>query len=55
MRKTPGAHVPAELNQMVKAQFAGYLHDFLDFQSLISDADESRDADFGSFMDFYEE
>ena len=55
MRKTPGAHVPAELNQMVRDQFAEYLHDFLDFQSLISAADESRDADFGSFMDFYEE
>ena len=55
MRKTPGAHVPAELNQMVRDQFAEYLHDFLDFQSLISTADESRDADFGSFMDFYEE
>ena len=55
MRKTPGAHVPAELNQMVRDQFAEYLHDFLDFQSLISTADESRDADFGSFMDFYDE
>ena len=53
MRKTPGVNVPAELNRQVKAQFADYLEDFIDFYSILSDSDESADADFGTFMDGY--
>lgn len=55
MRKTPGAHVPPELNRMVKDQFAVYLANFLDFQAIISKTDESQLADFGSYMEGYEE
>lgn len=55
MRKIPGVHVPAELNRQVKAQFADYIENFLDFQALLSETDESAVADFGTFMDGYEE
>lgn len=55
MRKTPGAHVPRELNQLIREQFSDYLANFLDFQSIISATDESRIADFGTYMDEYEE
>lgn len=55
MRKTPGTHVPPELNQMVRAQFADYMENFLDYQAIVSQTDESRDADFGTYMDGYEE
>lgn len=55
MRKTPGTHVPAELNRLVRENFSDYITNFLDYQSLISESDESRDADFGTYMDGYEE
>ena len=55
MRKTPGVKVPAKLNRQVKAQFADYLEDFIDFYSILSDSDESADANFGTFMDGYVE
>lgn len=55
MRRTPCARVPPELNQMVRAQFADYLENFLDYQAIVSQTDESRDADFGTYMDGYEE
>ena len=55
IRKTPGTHVPAALNRAIKQQFASYITDFLDFQSIVSATDEARDADFGTFMDYYEE
>lgn len=55
MRKTPGTHVPAELNHLVRENFSDYITNFLDYQSLISESDESRDADFGTYMDGYEE
>ena len=55
MRKTPGTRVPPELNRMIKEQFTPYLENFLDFQRVVSQADESRDADFGTYMDGYEE
>ena len=55
MRRTPGAHVPPELNRMVKEQFGVYLANFLDFQAIISATDESQLADFGTYMDGYKE
>lgn len=55
MRKTPATHVPADLNRQVRDQFADYLADFLDFQSYLSKDDDSMIANFGSFMDGYEE
>lgn len=55
MRKTPATHVPADLNRRVRDQFADYLSDFLDFQSYLAKDDDSMIANFGSFMDGYEE
>jgi len=55
MRKTPAVHVPAELNRKVKEQFADYINNFLDYESYLSKTDESMIANFGSYMDGYEE
>lgn len=55
LRKTPGVHVPAMANRLVKAQFADYVEDFSRFQAILQEEDTSALADFGSFMDCYEE
>ena len=55
MRRTPATHVSADLNRLVRAQFSDYIEDFLDFQSYLSRDDESMIANFGTFMDGYEE
>ena len=55
MRRTPATHVPADLNRRIRDQFSEYLADFLDFQSYLSQDDESMIANFGTFMDGYEE
>ena len=55
MRRDPATHVPAELNRRIRDQFADYLADFLDFQSFLSRDDDSMIANFGTFMDGYEE
>ena len=55
MRKTPATHVPAELNRQVRELFTDYINEFLDFQAYLSRDDESMIANFGTFMDGYEE
>lgn len=55
MRKTPGVHVPPELNRMVREQFAEYLKNLFDYLAIVAPTDESRIADFGTYMDGYEE
>ena len=55
MRKTPGTHVPAALNRAVREQFADYVRNFIDCQAVLSGDDETAVADFGTYMDFYEE
>ena len=55
MRKTPPVHVSAELNRKVKEQFKDYISNFLDFEYFLSKSDESMLADFGTYMDGYEE
>lgn len=55
MRKTPATHVPPDLNRQIHAQFSEYISDFLDFQSYLSQEDESMIANFGTFMDGYKE
>ena len=55
MRKTPAVHVPADLNRHVRDQFADYIANFLDFESYLSSSDESMLANFGTYMDGYEE
>ena len=55
MRKTPAVHVPAELNRQVRDQFADYIANFLDYESYLSKSDESMLANFGTYMEGYEE
>lgn len=55
MRREPATHVPPELNRKIREQFADYLSDFLSFQSFLSQDDDSMIANFGTFMDGYEE
>ena len=55
MRKTPPVHVPAELNRKVKEQFSDYISNFLDYESYLSQSDESMIANLGTYMDGYEE
>ena len=55
MRKTPPVHVPADLNRKVKEQFSDYISNFLDYEKYLSKSDESMLANFGTFMDGYEE
>ena len=55
MRREPATHVPAELNRKIREQFADYIADFLDFQSFLSQDDDSMIANFGTYMDGYTE
>lgn len=55
MRHLPAVHVPAEMNRQIRAQFADYILEFLDFQSYLAQDDDSMIANFGTFMDGYEE
>lgn len=55
MRKTPGIHIHAELNRAIRDQFADYVANFIDFQNILTPDDESMLANFGTFMDNYEE
>ena len=54
MRKLPAVHVPAELNRKVREQFDDYLSNYLDYQTFVRE-DDSALADFGTYMDGYEE
>lgn len=55
IRQLPGVHVPAELNQQVKKQFAAYIDNFIAYQSILIEKDTSPEADLGQFMTGYEE
>ena len=55
IRKEPGVHVPAELNRAVKELFSDWLQNFLAFQPILSRDDQSDLANFGHYMDNYEE
>lgn len=55
MRKTPATHVPAELNRKIREQFTPYIEEFLDFQTYLSQDDDSMIANFGTYMEGYEE
>ena len=55
LQKTPGVRVAPELNRAVKNNFQACLDNFLSFQRSISGGDRTHLADFGSFMDLYEE
>ena len=55
IKALPGVRVPAELNQKVRDQFADYIRNFTDYQSILIRQDDSPLADFGTYLDLYEE
>ena len=55
LRKQPGVKTPAELNRAVKEQFADCIQNFIAFEKYLTKSDHSALADFGSFMENYEE
>lgn len=55
MRRIPGVKVPAELNRAVRDQFKDYFYNFFEFQRAVAHEDGSALADFGSYMEGYEE
>ena len=55
MRRIPSVHGPAELNRIIRDNFAPYVHNFLEFWRVASETDSSAPADFGSYMEGYEE
>lgn len=55
IRRTPGAHTPAQLNRKLKEQFSDYINNFLDCQTILTNNDITDIADFGTYMDNYTE
>lgn len=55
MRKQPAVHVPPELNRQVRDQFRPYILNFFEYQRHAGLKDGSALADFGTYMDGYEE
>lgn len=55
MRKLPATEVPAELNRLVRDQFTPYVLNLFEFQRYATKKDNSAVADFGSFLEGYEE
>ena len=55
MRHLPGVFVPPELNRAVRDQMKQYIINFFEFQRFLSLDDRSALADFGTYMDLYEE
>jgi hypothetical protein len=53
IRITPGANVPAELNRLVREQFADYVSNLLDYHTIFAGEDTTGTVDFGTFMDGY--
>lgn len=55
IRQQPAVHVPAELNRAVRDQFLPYVKNFFEFQRYAQLQDGSALADFGHYMEGYEE
>ena len=55
MRRTPGAHVPANLNRFVRNQFMPFILNFYEYYRDVMPQDGSALVDFGTYMDNYEE
>ena len=53
IRSQPGVTVPAELNRIVRDNFAPYIQNFIGFQRYATLKDETSLADFGTYMDGY--
>lgn len=55
MRRIPAVSVPVELNRLVRDQFMDYIINFIEYYRNATLTDGSALADFGSYMDGYEE
>ena len=55
MRCEPGVHVDPDLNRCVRDRFSEYLRNYLEYIQFLTPKDASSQADFGAFMDGYEE
>lgn len=55
MRRIPPVSVPADLNRAVRDQFADYIDNFIQYHRTASLTDSSALADFGTYMEGYEE
>jgi len=55
IRNTPGVNVPAELNREVRQQFAEYISNFVNCKDILVQGDVTGVADFGTYMDCYNE
>lgn len=55
IRREPGVRIDPALNRAVRDQFSDYLENFINFQPYLSQNDQSALADFGLWMDGYEE
>lgn len=55
MRGEPGVHVDPDLNRCVRDRFSEYLRNYLEYIQFLTPKDASAPADFGAFMDGYEE
>ena len=55
MRHSLGAHVPPEMNRQIKEQFKDYVSNFVDIQQILQNDDDSMIANFGTYMEGYEE
>ena len=55
LQTLPAVHVPPELNRRIREQFQTTIDDFVSFQHFLSSGDKTPLADFGTFMEGYEE
>jgi len=55
MRRLPATHVPADLNRKIRDNFMLYMVSFFEYQRVATRHDGSALADFGSYMEGYEE
>lgn len=53
LRKMPGIRIEPQYNHLVKTAFQQYIDNYLDFQRLYAQTDESQLADLGTYMDNY--
>ena len=53
LQKSPGVRVAPELNRMIREQFAAYVQNFVDCQTILTANDDSALVNFGTSMDNY--
>lgn len=55
IRETPATHVAPGLNRLIRQQLSSFVENLLAFDPIITGHDDSPAANFGTFMDGYEE